>query len=108
MASFLYPSSFLPLEVRIFPNQRYPCLSVVRFSAFRSRAMTRDLGDSYGLLPASFSQTPTPTPLCTPISTQGHPIHPRISRGSQPIPKYPEPSTQNQVPRTKYQEPTPQ
>jgi hypothetical protein len=28
--------------------------------------------------------------------TQGHPIHPRIGRGSQPIPKYP--NTKNQVP----------
>ena len=46
---------------------------------------------------------PAPYPLCTPISTQGHPIHPRIGRGSQRFTKYQIPSTKYQVPSTKYQ-----
>jgi hypothetical protein len=42
------------------------------------------------------SRHPPPLPpLCSPISTQGHPIHPRIGRGSQTLPstKYHLPST---------------
>jgi hypothetical protein len=38
---------------------------------------------------------PNPYPLCTPISTQGHPIHPRIAEGRSVSPKY-------QILRTKY------
>jgi hypothetical protein len=51
------------------------------FPITRSRAMSRS-PDSCSPLPASFSRDPTPYPLCTPNSTQGHP---RIGRGSHVI-----------------------
>ena len=57
----------------------------LRFSAFQSGAISAFFS-GFNCPVGRGSQltlTPPPAPLCTPNFTQGHPIHPRIGRGSQ-------------------------
>ena len=71
----------LSLGFSVFPDSRF----------LPQRTQRKHKGNE-GLLVFNYSVTKLPiyqislypAPLCPPNSTQGHPIHPRIGRGSQP------------------------
>jgi hypothetical protein len=72
---------------------RVSCGSLLRRLPFKP--LPFNFGDLWQYRQSWAIFAPTPCPLCTPNSTQGHPRHPRIGRGSWVLSQVP--STKNQI-----------